>query len=548
MISFLAPRTSLSMTSERGWSPTGYSPTTVAGVPVSEDIALTYSAVFACTRVLAGTGSSLPLPTFKRVDLTGQGLAGEGKERDRSHWLAKLLHRPTNELDGVSLRALLWHWMVNRGNADCEKVEGMGGGVAALLPIPPWHSNWERNPQGGKLELKVTYPGAPTRWLRKDQVFHLRSIITDDGWIGKGVIQHARECVGFGIATEKYGANWFGGGAVPRVAVSHPGPPLDDIKRKAFRDEWGTIYGGPDGAKVALLAGDAKVTPINISAEDSQFLETRKHNTEEICRWYGVPPHLIQRMDQVTYNNVEMLGIDFVRFTLTPWLTIWEQAISTQLLNETEAETYFAEHNVNGLMRGDSAARSTYYHTMTSSGLMTRNEARALENLAPVPGGDTFIVQGAMVPLDEDGKPESDFAGNTPQQVEQPDPEPESERVDNTRPAARIMLNDALCRMQGMEFQAATRAAKKPGEFLTWLDEFYARHSTTMAEAVFAPLMAVGNSDHIKFALAWCERSKNELLEAAGRATPAQFAEVVAEVVESWRVARIEAAIKELLP
>lgn len=546
MISFLAPRAeAVTPTSRVGWTSNGgYVAQTTAGVPVSEDIALTYSAVFACTRVLAGTGSSLPLPMFKRVDLSSQGLAGEGKERERNHWLAKLLNRPSPELDGVSLRALLWNWSVSRGNADCEKVEGLGGGVAALLPIPPWHSNWERNPNSGQLELKVAYPDRPVKWLRKDQVFHLRSIITDDGWIGKGIVQHARECVGFGIATEKYGANFFGGGAVPRVAISHPGPPLKDDQKKAWFGEWDSIYGGPDARKVALLAGDAKVNSLNISAEDSQFLETRKHNVEEICRWYGIPPHLIQRMDQVTYNNVEMLGIDFVRFTLTPWLTIWEQAISTQLLNEQEAATYFAEHNVNGLMRGDSAARSTYYRTMTGSALMTRNEARGLENLPPVPGGDTFLCQGATVPLDEDGKPESEFAGN----VGIAEPPPAEEKPDNTKAAARIMLRDALTRMQGVEFQAATRASKKPGEFLSWLESFYTKHQSTTAEAIYAPLLAVGCRAHVSFAVKWCEQSKNELLEAAGRATPSEFSAAVAEVVETWRAGRIDAAIEELIP
>ncbi|TXH56412.1 MAG: phage portal protein [Desulfurellales bacterium] len=555
MISLIAPRTQSNLTDPRYWRPTHGVPTT-AGIKVDEDVAMTYSAAWGCTRVLSGTESSLPLPVYKRVTLSNGGLMGEGKEKARDHWLWRLLKQPNAELDGIAWRSMMTNWMVNRGNADCEKVYRFGSSeVTELRPIPPWFSSWERNPNTGELELKVMMPGEDTRWLPRSRVFHLRSIITDDGWVGKGVIQHARECVGFGIATERYGANWFGGGAVPRVAISHPGKPLDDTQRKAFREEWEAIYGGPAGQKVALLAQDAKLHNLNISAEDSQFLETRKHNIEEICRWYGVPPHLIQRMEQVTYNNVEMLGIDFVRFTLTPWLMIWETAIATQLLGD-ESDEYFAEHNVNGLMRGDSAARSTYYRTMVHSALMTRNEARGLENLPPVEGGDTFLVQGATVPLDDDGRPESEFAGTAGGQTSS-DSSPVEDSSDSTLPstapdsartAAKIMLKDALTRMQGVEFTAATRAAKKPGEFLQWLESFYTKHTTTTAEAIYAPLLAIGSREHVAFAVRWCERSKNELLEAAGRATPQAFSAAVADVVEAWRNGRIDAALEELIP
>jgi hypothetical protein len=202
-------------------------------------------------------------------------------------------------------------------------------------------------------------------------------------------------------------------------------------------------------------------------------------------------------------------------------------------------------------MRGDSAARSTYYRTMTGSALMTRNEARGLENLPPVPGGDTFLCQGATVPLDEDGKPESEFAGNTGVNADSfpgNDGNSGNEKPDNTKAAARIMVRDALTRMQGVEFQAATRASKKPGEFLSWLESFYTKHQSTTAEAIYAPLLAVGSRAHVAFAVKWCEQSKNELLEAAGRATPSEFAAAVADVVESWRAGRIDAAIEELIP
>lgn len=530
---------------------------TASQVTVNENTAYTYSAVWAATRLLCGTGSRLPLKLWKLE----QGELGETRKHLRDHPVQRLLKRPNPEMSGLAFRAVLWQWQVNWGNAYAEIMWGRNDEPVELWPLKPWLMTVTRDSQNGRLryEYRDEMRNHESRLISPENVLHIPSVITGDGIVGKGVIEAARETVGFGLATERHGASWFGNGAVPRIIVENAGPKFDDTQRRNFRKEWNEIYGGPTGEKVAVLGGDATVKPLTISQEDSQFLQTRQHNVEEIARWYGVPPHMLQHLLRATFNNIEEMGIDFVRYTLAPWMANWQEAIEFKLLpNDDEEDNLQVEHDTMAIELGNSTSRAEFIKSMTSSAVMTRNEGRRMVQLDPVPGGDTFVVQGAMVPLDDDGKPESDFAGNAGGDVpmmEEPDGDagdtydPDAMEAEVLR-AARSSLANILSRVNDIAGDRAVGASKKPDTFIDWLDGFFAEHESHVKSAIadsckICSILGI-RCDSETVASEWVRTGHAALLSATD-CQPGELASSVSRCVSSreWK-SRPTTAVLEL--
>lgn len=534
------------------WSAVGGGRKTTSQEVVSEDSALNYSAVWCATRLLCGTGAALPLPIFK-------GLEDEQRVKDRKHPVYKLLNvKPNPETTAFNFRSVMWQWQINWGNAYAEiqrEGDNPEGELMWLWPLHPSRVTMRRRDDA---DMSIYYEvvnefGNDKAELEPWQMLHIPSTITSDGIYGRGVIENARESIGAGIAAEKYGANWFGGAAVPRVVIEHQ-QNWPKEARDAFRQEWEEIHGGPNGHRVAVLGGGATAKPLSLSAEDSQFLETRQFGVEEIARWYGIPPFLLQHLLNATLNNVEELGSSFVSYSLAPWLEVWEQCISQKLLVPNE-DTYFAEHNVDALKRGNIQARAQFYQAMTSAALMTRNEVRRLENLPTVEGGDTFLVQGATVPLDDDGKPQSEFAGTAAGSQAAPDSrrdvgqsdQPSDQQQDGETDATTLAISSVaasihrvishdLSRFLTKETKAMANYAKKPGEFLPKVDAFYADHRQIVRDEVqntFDALIACGHRVCAEqFVSSWAEEGRSLMVEASS-VLPEQLAEAVERVTAS---------------
>jgi HK97 family phage portal protein len=533
---------------KRLWTPHGGGRTTTAREVVSEDSALNYSAVWCATRMLCGTGASLPLPIYR-------GLDSEERSKDRAHPLFRLLNRrPNPEMTAYNFRSVMWQWQVNWGNAYAEitrEGDDPDAPLTGLWPLHPARVTPCRTRDTSETlyyDVRDDTTGVPVD-VEAWRILHIPSIITYDGITGHGVIQHARESIGAGIAAEKYGAHWFGGAAVPRVVMENTPTSWTPEQKEQFRKEWDELHSGADGHRIALLYGQSKVVPLSLSAEDSQFLETRQFGVEEVARWYGVPPHLLQHLLRATFNNVEELGRNFVEYSLVPWLRTWEQCIAHKLLTEEEQETYFAEHNADALMRGKATERAAFYQSMTSAALMNRNECRKLENLDPIGGGDTFLVQGAMVPLDDEGKPESKFATPGTASITPPRPtvptDDEPPADDNDEQALstvaghlhRIIGHD-LGRFLTKEAKAMANFARKPEEFLSLVESFYADHTAIVRDELtetFGALVSCGVTVSADlFVTGWVEEGKSLIVEASGRAkTLEELKTVVKTVIES---------------
>lgn len=529
---------------KRLWYSIGDGRKTTSKETVSEESALNYSAVWCATRLLCGTGASLPFPVYT-------GFGTDERSKARQHPVFRILNgRPNHEQTAYNFRSVMWQWQVNWGNAYAEIRREGDDPEAPLVDLWPIHPSRVKVCRDETDYLYYEVRDEYTReWVDVDpwRMLHVPSIITYDGISGHGVISHARESIGAGIAAEKYGAHWFGGAAVPRAVVQHPGK-WNPESRAAFRKEWEEIYSGPDGQRMALLEGGATVNPLSLSANDSQFLETRQFGVEEIARWYGIPPHMLQHLLRATFNNIEELGINFVQYSLIPWLRVWEQCVWQKLLTEAEREEYFAEHNVDALMRGNAASRASYYQTMVSSALMTRNQVRKLENMDPVPGGDTFLVQGAMVPLDDEGKPESEFVkGAEPAALPAPDDtEEEDDTEDSEAMAAKIssvagsvkrILAHDLSRLLTKESKAVASHAKHAKAFVSRVDTWYAEHHVIVTDALTESLGALVECgitvEAEVFVATWIREGKAAVMEAAGVASATDLPNVIQSVIES---------------
>ena len=214
----------------------------------------------------------------------------------------------------------------------------------------------------------------------------------------------AKNAIGLAIATEEYGSKFFASGATPSGILEYPGTVKDPEK---VRDSWTRGFSGSGNAhKVAVLEEGMKYTPISISPEQAQFLETRKFQINEIARIFRVPPHMVGDLDKSSFSNIEQQSLEFVKYTLDPWVVRWEQSIQRTLLQDEEKTRYFVKFNLEGLLRGDYQSRMNGYATARQNGWMSANDIRELENLDRIPpesGGDLYLINGNMLPLDRAG-------------------------------------------------------------------------------------------------------------------------------------------------
>lgn len=377
-----------------------------SGVRVDEFRAMQTSAVYACVKILAETVASLPLHLFRK------GKNGKNETADQHPLFSCLYEMPNEEMTSFEFREIMMTSLLLWGNAYARIIRRKGH-VEQLWYMKPQNVTVERDSQSGK--IKYTYTDDITNQTyiyRPDQVFHIKGLSLD-GVKGLSPIAQAREAVGLSLATEEYGAKFFGNGARPGGVLEHPGILKDPEK---LRESWNKVYQGTRNShKVAVLEEGMKYHTIGIAPEDAQFLETRKYQVNEICRIFRVPPHLVGDLERATFSNIEHQSIEFVQHTIRPWLVRWEQAISRSLLDESERLLYFAKFNVDGLLRGDYKSRMEGYAIGRQNGWLSINDIRRLEDMSLVPtekGGDDYLVNGNMTAANVVKKEDNEEKGN----------------------------------------------------------------------------------------------------------------------------------------
>ena len=376
---------------------------TTSGKPVNEYTAMQMTAVYSCVRILAEAVAGLPLHLYKYN-------ASGGKEKALSHPLYFVLHdEPNPEMSSFVFRETLMTHLLLWGNAYAQIIRNGKGEVIALYPLMPNRMSVDRDSSGALYYTYTRYSEeAPTMngmtvTLRPSDVLHIPGL-GFDGLVGYSPIAMAKNAIGMAIACEEYGAKFFANGAAPGGVLEHPGTIKDPQK---VRDSWNAAYQGSSNShRVAVLEEGMKYQPIGISPEQAQFLETRKFQINEIARIFRVPPHMVGDLEKSSFSNIEQQSLEFVKYTLDPWVIRWEQAISRALLRPDEKKLYFAKFNVDGLLRGDYVSRMNGYATARQNGWMSANDIRELENLDRIPpelGGDLYLINGNMTKLADAG-------------------------------------------------------------------------------------------------------------------------------------------------
>ena len=350
-----------------------------AGQAVNERSAMQMSAVYACVRILAESIASLPLHFYQYND------AG-GKEKAINHPLYWLLHdEPNPEMSSFSFRETLMTHLLLWGNAYAQIIRNGRGEVIALYPLMPDRMTVDRDARG-RIYYEYTRSDSDANTLGKkssvilspEDVFHIPGL-GFDGLVGYSPIAMAKQAIGMGLACDEYGAAFYQNGAQPGGVLEHPNVVKDP---KRVRESWNAIYQGSRNAhRIAVLEEGMTYKPITISPEQAQFLETRKFQIDEIARIFRVPPHMIGDLEKSSFSNIEQQSLEFVKYTLAPWISRWEQAIQRSLLLISERTRYFARFNVEGLLRGDYQSRMNGYAVARQNGWMSANDIRELESL-----------------------------------------------------------------------------------------------------------------------------------------------------------------------
>ena len=374
-----------------------------AGKNVNERSAMQMTAVYSCVRILAEAVAGLPLHLYRYKE-------DGGKERAIDNNLYHLLHdEPNKEMSSFIFRETLMTHLLLWGNAYAQIIRNGKGEVVALYPLMSNKMQVDRDENG---ELYYIYTRSSdeaktmegvTVYLTPRDVLHIPGL-GFDGLVGYSPIAMAKNAIGLAIATEEYGAKFFANGAAPSGVLEHPGTIKDPSR---LRENWNSTFGGSaNSGKVAVLEEGMKYTPISISPEQAQFLETRKFQIDEIARIFRVPPHMVGDLEKSSFSNIEQQSLEFVKYTLDPWVIRWEQSLSRALLNEDEKRKYFFKFNLEGLLRGDYESRMSGYAVARQNGWMSANDIRELENMDKIPaedGGDLYLINGNMLPLNKAG-------------------------------------------------------------------------------------------------------------------------------------------------
>lgn len=377
---------------------------TTSGKPVNERTAMQTTAVYACVRILAEAVASLPLHVYEYQD-------DGGKKLVHDHPLYYLLHdEPNPEMTSFVFRETLMSHLLIWGNAYAQIIRDGTGRVLGLYPLLPDKMDVQRDDRGNIYYIYSRNSDENPMFkeygdirLKAEDVLHIPGL-GFDGLIGYSPIAMAKNAVGMTLACEEYGASFFANGANPGGVLEHPGVLKDPSK---VRESWNSVYRGVNNAhKIAVLEEGMKYQQIGIPPEEAQFLETRKFQINEIARLYRIPPHMVGDLDKSSFSNIEQQSLEFVKYTLDPWVIRWEQSLQRSLFLPGEKGKYFIKLNVDGLLRGDYQSRMNGYAVGRKNGWFSANDIREMENMNPIPdeqGGNLYLINGAMTKLEDAG-------------------------------------------------------------------------------------------------------------------------------------------------
>lgn len=599
------PRQTLTSANAHQWWPYSGGQKTTSGVVMDESRSMQLATIFACSRAIAETLGSLPGIVYEEMTE-----AERGRARGTPQW--ELLHdSPNPHMDSMQFYELNTLRLVNRGNAFCEIERNFRDEPVALWPIHPSRVRpWKNN--DGQLEYHVyvnrtsIYPGerfdgknAPYMVIPERDMFNIVNFPSDDGVTCKGVLAYARETAGVGAATIQYAGSWFGNGARPSGVIEHPGWIPDPDRRITFREDLNRLHGGPENQNnLGILWEGAKWHAMQMGPDDAKFAETAGYTDKAFCRFYNVPPAVVQIFEDYKFATVDAMIRQFVLTCIRSYAVRWERAINSQILRTRDEAgrlrsvfqdgTFLFEFLLNALLRGDPKTQAEANAILRQWGVLNADEWRAQENLNPIAGGggSKYVIAANYTTLDKVGQ-NFDAKATSNRQAEQRGGKWDKavaaamlkiaavgsdravrEANESTREVIRIpdteglqkyaqrVLIEAATRKIDSECRAMVFAAKTPREFLEKVDQFYAKHRKVMADAIATGVDGVLKSigvpeavDTYAYAMSianqHCDQSHEEMLKAS-ECQPNELQTTVQTLVLTWksRAALFAASLK----
>lgn len=373
-----------------------------SGAIVTARSAMQMTAVYACVRILAEAVAGLPLHLYRYRD-------DGGKEKAVDTALYQLLHdEPNPEMSSFTFRETMMAQLLLWGNAYAQIIRNGMGEIIAFYPLMSERMKVDRDESGRIVYIYDKYADEHDKEdgrivLDSYNILHIPGL-GYDGIVGYSPIAMVKNAVGMAISCEEFGAKLYANGAMPSGVLTTPGR-IADIER--LKKQWADNYSGARNAgKVPILEEGLKYEPISINPKEAQFLETRRFQIGEIARIYRVPPHMVGDLEKASYSSIEQQSMEFVRYTLDPWLCRWEQALHRTVFTPEQKQRYFFKFNVGGLLRGDYQSRMNGYAIARQNGWMNADEIRELEDMDKMPdeqGGKLYLINGNMMQVKDAG-------------------------------------------------------------------------------------------------------------------------------------------------
>lgn len=492
------------------WDDFWYTPFAANG-KVTAGTAERIASVYGCKKIITESVAMLPVSVFEETE-------ENVKVKRPEHALFSLLrHSPNRYMDSFTFFQLMQSSLLDTGNAYAHVLRTTGGKILEIMPLI-----------AEKVQIKVREDGVLvyiykdgqniTRNYLQNEILHIRHD-SKDGILGRSPITVAADTFGFASSLLDHGNALFENGAFNSGFIKAPFAFKDDERRRQFMDSFKEYFGKKNAGKVALLEQGVEFMPASMSNKDAQFLESKQFSVLEIARIFRVPPHMLQELSQgASYASIEQQSINFVTYTIQPWVTLWERAIKFQLLNSVGEEGYYVRFNVNAIIRSDLSSHVNAVKEQINYGLLTINEARALLDHNPVDdeAGDEPMVSHNLVPLSrvmEEPEPEEVPAPGDMPMPSQPVEPPDSNEPDDGNERFLPLVREIVGRILRREEKTIEKERERQENFKTWLPMWLEEHRTFVCESLEPLLQAVtGKSGKgPEYAARWICALENEI-------------------------------------
>lgn len=455
------------------------------GEIVNEETALNIDTVWRCIWLLSDTISTLPLHLYRKLD-------DDNRERVTDHpAYLKLRYKANQYQSRVTFLSQMQAQLALHGAAYAQKIYNRGNELKELVPL----SNHIVKPiktEDQGIEFEIHYPSGKMDTRGPEDILYIPAFVMN-GVEGISPLDAARKNFGRALAQQRYATNYYQNGGAPSIILEHPGV-MGEEAQQTFKKSLDETYTGASNAgKPWILEEGMKVNSISFSPEQSQFLETEKLSVPQICRWWGIQPHMVGHLEDATYSNIEQQSLEFVTFTLRPWLVKWETELNCQLLSqeESEEEGLYFEFKVDALLRGDMFTRNQAFKIAIDGGWLNRDEVRAMENRPPIPDGLGKVFNLTLPGATDVNKPRPE-----PEDEEEPDEEPtddentdDEERVfpDEVLKAWSETVKEMVGRVVRKDFRARKKAeetGKLDAHFKSWSQKYYGDFKLNVSSAL----------------------------------------------------------------